>query len=82
MVPQQRLKTAEAKEDGFILEFCGVVFSNVVNSKKIHKRSTMLLRMFRAGVGDLAQWKSTCLASVRPCVPSPALKKKKKKRKK
>jgi len=30
----------------------------------------------RGGVGDLAQWQSACLASARPWVRSPALKKK------
>jgi len=33
------------------------------------------------GVGDLAQWKSACLASARPWVQSPASKKEKRKKK-
>jgi len=38
------------------------------------------MEIFNFGVGDLAQWQSACLASARPCVRSPAPKKRKKKK--
>jgi len=38
-------------------------------------------RIKKLGVGDLAQWYGACLGSARPWVWSPALKKRKKKKK-